>query len=176
MKLLYFCFRLSQFILIFPVLFLAISCAGGALNKIQNRSPSPELDFEEVVNIQLTALANDNEEHEGIAVAYKFAAPSNKKLVGPLERFIVLFENPLYAPMLDPLETEFLSSVQREDMAYQVVRIRSRASVDFYYIFVLERQKSGELAGCWMTAAVRTYISTEQLRRDMGLLAPGTKI
>ena len=164
------------------ILFFRISCFWGLFGVIscvalqQNQSPSPELGFEKVVQIQLTALANDNE--EGIALAYKFAAPSNKRLVGPLERFIALFENPLYAPMLAPLETEFLSNVQRDNMAYQGVRILSKNGINFYYIFILERQKTGEFKDCWMTAAVRTFIDSEKLQQDLGvdLLAPAKKI
>ena len=148
------------------------------MQHIQNYFPSPELGFEKVVQIQLTALANDNEAHEGIALAYKFAAPSNKKLVGPLKRFIALFENPLYAPMLNPLETEFLSNVQRGNTAYQGVRILSKTGINFYYIFVLERQKSGDFKDCWMTNAVRTFIDSAKLKQDLGvdLLAPAKKI
>ena len=63
--------------------------------------PAPDLSFTEVVEIQLTALANDNANNDGIALAYRFAAPSNKREVGPLERFITLFDTELYAPMLN---------------------------------------------------------------------------
>ena len=58
--------------------------------------------------------------------------------------------------MLDPLETEFLDSVQRRGTAYQGVRIRNAAGRDFYYVFILERQKIGDIKDCWMTAGVRT--------------------
>ena len=137
---------------------IVIACAGGVLDEMKDLAPEPGLSFAEVVEIQLTALANDNENNEGIALAYRFAAPSNKRAVGPLERFIALFDNELYSPMLDPLETEFLDSVQRRGTAYQGVRIRNAAGRDFYYVFILERQKIGDIKDCWMTAGVRTFM------------------
>ena len=137
---------------------MVIACAGGVLDEMKDLAPEPGLSFAEVVEIQLTALANDNENNEGIALAYRFAAPSNKRAVGPLERFVALFDNELYSPMLDPLETEFLDSVQRRGTAYQGVRIRNAAGRDFYYVFILERQKIGDIKDCWMTAGVRTFM------------------
>lgn len=137
---------------------IVIACAGGVLDEMKELAPEPGLSFAEVVEIQLTALANDNENNEGIALAYRFAAPSNKRAVGSLERFIALFDNELYSPMLNPLETEFLDSVQRRGTAYQGVRIRNAAGRDFYYVFILERQKIGDIKDCWMTAGVRTFM------------------
>ena len=140
--------------------------ADAALDELRALNPAPDLSFTEVVKIQLSALANDNANHAGIALAYRFAAPSNKREVGPLARFITLFETELYAPMLNPRETEFLDSAERENLAYQRVRIKSADGRDFYYLFILERQQAGELKDCWMTIGVRTFMRPPRLRRD----------
>ena len=137
--------------------------ADGVLDQLRALTPAPDLSFTEVVRIQLTALANDNAEHAGIALAYRFAAPANKREVGPLARFITLFESELYAPMLNPRETEFLNAAERDNLAYQGVRIRDPDGRDFYYLFILERQQAGELKDCWMTIGVRTFMRPPRL-------------
>ena len=38
------------------------------------------------------------------------------------------------------------------------MRIRNAAGRDFYYVFILERQKIGDIKDCWMTAGVRTFM------------------
>jgi hypothetical protein len=63
--------------------------------------PSPELLPEDVVKIQLNALKHNDEKNHGIAIAYRFASPENRLHTGPLERFIRMLHNPLYAPMLN---------------------------------------------------------------------------
>ena len=141
----------------FAVMIIAAACAGGVLDEMENLVPTPGLSFAEVVEIQLTALANDKGSSEGIALAYRFAAPSNKRAVGPLDRFIMLFESELYSPMLNPVETEFLDSAERRNTAFQGVRIRSAAGRDFYYVFILERQEIGDIKDCWMTVGVQTF-------------------
>lgn len=145
----------------------SIACVGSVLDRMQHLAPAPSLSFAEVVEIQLAALANDNESNDGIALAYRFAAPSNKRAVGPLERFITLFATELYAPMLDPLETEFLDSAERRNLAYQGVRIRSTAGRDFYYVFVLERQTVGEVKDCWMTIGVQTFSEAPRFQEEL---------
>ena len=144
-----------------------IACVGGVLDQMKHLAPAPDLSFVEVVEIQLAALANDNERNDGIALAYRFAAPSNKRAVGPLERFITLFDTELYAPMLDPLETEFLDSAERRSIAYQGVRIRSTAGRDFYYVFILERQTVGEVKDCWMTVGVQTFLEAPRFQEEV---------
>jgi hypothetical protein len=137
---------------------LLFSCASAPLDEIRNVNPSPELGYLEVVEIQLKALANNNEDDDGIEIAYRFAAPSNKRVVGPLESFILLFNDLRYAPMLNPRETEFLNSIRERDLAYQFVRIKNENGIDFYYIFVLQRQGPGEFNGSWMTIGVQAYL------------------
>ena len=147
-----------------------IARAEGVLDGMRALVPAPDLSFTEVVEIQLTALANDNANNDGIALAYRFAAPSNKREVGPLERFITLFDTELYAPMLNPRETEFLDSAKRQNLAWQGVRIKSAGGRDFYYLFILERQQAGEVKDCWMTIGVQTLMQPPRLRQD----SPGT--
>ena len=147
-----------------------IARAEGVLDGMRALVPAPDLSFTEVVEIQLTALANDNANNDGIALAYRFAAPSNKREVGPLERFITLFDTELYAPMLNPRETEFLDSAKRQNLAWQGVRIKSAGGRNFYYLFILERQQAGEVKDCWMTIGVQTLMQSPRLRQD----SPGT--
>lgn len=52
--------------------------------------PSPDLSPDQVVRIQLDAMARNDEPapDSGIATAFKFASPENQAQTGPLDRFI----------------------------------------------------------------------------------------
>jgi hypothetical protein len=62
--------------------------------------PSAHLAPEDVVRIQLEALRKNDGEDRGIAVAFRFASPANKRSTGPLPRFISMIRNGPYSLML----------------------------------------------------------------------------
>jgi hypothetical protein len=128
------------------------SCAGFAA--VSAARPSPDLDPEEVVQIQLQALQLNDESNRGIEVAFRFASPANKAATGPLSRFTQLFSNPAYAPMLNHTEAEYGTLVVSGNQARQVVALTSAEGTRVAYLFALTRQRTGEFEGSWMTDAV----------------------
>lgn len=145
------------------VVVIAAGCtsAPDPLAAVREAEPSPELSPREVVEIQLRAFGNNNAENEGIAIAYRFASPSNRMSTGPLPRFTAMVQGPQYRIMLEHDRAEFLDVVMREGVAFQRV-VLHRGSEQTVFDFVLQRQDTAEYADCWMTEAVFLRGSREQ--------------
>jgi hypothetical protein len=143
-------------------LLLANLCAGlvltGAVAAFDPLStalrPHPSMTPRDVVQIQLEAMRRSPADDRGIAVAFRFASPGNKRVTGPLERFARMIRSGPYALMLAYQDVEYGPLQVREDRAAQAVTlVGSYESVT--YVFLLSRQPAdGEFADCWMTDAV----------------------
>jgi hypothetical protein len=116
--------------------------------------PIPTLTPEEVVVIQLTALKANNIEDQGIALAYRFASPRNKKFTGTVENFASQIRQEPYAPILYNAEFQLGPVDKRGELAMVAVRIKKTEEISSDYIFVLTRQSGGEFDNCWMTDGV----------------------
>ena len=115
--------------------------------------PRPGLSPGEVIRIQIEALRHNDGEDRGIAVAFRFASPANRRQTGPLPRFVRMIRQGPYALMLDFREARYGKVEVREEVARQRVTLtgaRSRVS----YWFYLSRQSKAPFADCWMTDAV----------------------
>ncbi|RFM24394.1 MAG: DUF4864 domain-containing protein [Candidatus Thermochlorobacter aerophilum] len=124
--------------------------------------PSPELLPEDVVKIQLNALKHNDEKNHGIAIAYRFASPENRLHTGPLERFIRMLHNPLYAPMLN-YDTEELGAMKKDEQrAEQKVMLIDKNGRAYTYLFLLSKQQEGDYQGCWMTDGVINLTAERQ--------------
>lgn len=119
-------------------------------------SPNPDLSPADVVRIQLEALQhNDTPTPDaGIATAFQFAAPSNRAATGPIDRFIQLVKNPLYAPMLNFIRAEVEEGEMGTEEATLRVTVMAQLGEWVRYVFSLERQIEYPYSGCWMTAGV----------------------
>ena len=119
--------------------------------------PSPELAPEEVIGTVLAALARPDqpERNAGIERTFRFASPDNRAQTGPLDRFIDLVRNPMYAPLLGH-ERAIRGDLQRrgDGEVYERVRVIASDGSTAAFVFVLSRQAEGDCAGCWMTDAV----------------------
>jgi hypothetical protein len=112
--------------------------------------PSPELLPEDVVKIQLNALKHNDGKNHGIAIVYRFASPENRLYTGPLEKFIKMLYNPLYAPMLN-YDTEELGKMKKDEQrAEQKVVLIDKNGKAHTYLFLLSNSRS-DYRGCWMT-------------------------
>lgn len=130
------------------------SCASNpdALTSIRGQQPDPTLAPEDVVQLQLTAFANNNEVDEGIEIGFRFASPSNRSLTGPVERFGRMLRSS-YPEMLTHNRAEF--GPVSIDGALALVRVTLYdTDVVSTFDFVMRRQTSGEYVNCWMTEAV----------------------
>ena len=118
--------------------------------------PSPELSPREVVQLQVEALGTNDEpsEEAGIAAAFNFASPANKRATGPLARFRTLFDTPAYGPMIDHAGATY-SQVQVEGRTAQMgVLLNTEDGRQVGYLFRLSKQTEAPHEACWMTDAV----------------------
>jgi hypothetical protein len=90
----------------------------------------------------------------GIATAFRFASPGNRKMTGPLERFIPMVKTPAYAPLLDFKSVEFLPVEVRGNEARTLVRVHTQTDETVVYYWGLSKQDDGQFANCWMTDQV----------------------
>jgi hypothetical protein len=116
--------------------------------------PNAKLAPDEVVRLQLRGLGDDAADGVGILQCYCFAAPANRAVTGPLERFgAMVRQGPFHCmarprallvgrPQLDDQRARVLVTVVDEDS-----RVRA-------FTFVLARQQDAPFQDCWMTEAV----------------------
>lgn len=120
-------------------------------------TPDPAYDPERVVEIQLSALATNDEpfENAGIATAYNFASPANRRVTGPFEPFVAMVRGPQYAPMVDHVEAT-TGPIERDgDSASQRVTLTGPDGRTETYAFGLSNRRDGTLDDHWLTDRVR---------------------
>jgi hypothetical protein len=120
--------------------------------------PGPRREYEpdQVVQIVMDALQNNDDRDSGIVTTFNFASPGNKKLTGPVERFIPMVKSPAYQPMLNFQSAEYgeLTLSQDKASAEQTVTLTTADGEVAVYLFHLSKQTDGEFKGCWMTDGV----------------------
>ncbi|SDJ97383.1 protein of unknown function [Halovenus aranensis] len=119
-------------------------------------TPDPRHGPETVVEIQLEALADNDDpvENAGIKTAYNFASPANRRVTGPLDRFVRMVEGPRYAPMIDHVEAETDPVERSGEQAKQRVALTGSAGRTVSYQFALSVCDREPLDGCWLTDSV----------------------
>ena len=121
--------------------------------------PTPEINPEEVVKIQLSSLMNNNEPYlnAGIEQTWEFAHPSNRAFTGPIQRFTQMMYAPSYAVMLDHKKHDIIEVKQDKNVAYFFIELTSTDGKIFGFKWTLEKVKEeGGFKDCWMTTAVST--------------------
>jgi hypothetical protein len=138
------------------ILWLAPLKASLAADFLPEIQPTPEYLPDEVVGIQMRALANNDQPFDGagIELTFRFASPSNKASTGPLARFTNLFSNPAYAPMLNHTLLEIGEAEIQQDRARVAVMIEAQNGMRMVYLFILSRQVEAPYEDCWMTDSV----------------------
>ncbi len=121
--------------------------------------PSPRLAPEQVVRIQLEALARNDEPRRdaGIELSFRFVSPSSKSINGPLARFNALVHGPVYKPMLNHRAARYGVALIEEDSAQLPVLLVSATGEHVGYLFTLSRQATGKYARCWLTDSVMRF-------------------
>ena len=119
------------------------------------KEPSTAIRPNEVVEIIVDALRTNDPDSgdEGIATVWRFAAPSNKAVTGPLPRFKQMIKGGFPA-MLNHIDTDFGPLRIEGDLAVQPVWLVTPTGDQVGYLFRLRRQNDGQYAGMWMTEAV----------------------
>ena len=121
--------------------------------------PTPEINPEEVVKIQLSSLMNNNEPYlnAGIEQTWEFAHPSNRAFTGPIQRFTQMMYAPSYAVMLDHKKHDIIEVKLAKNTAYFFIELTSTDGKMFGFKWTLEKVKEeGGFKDCWMTTAVST--------------------
>ncbi len=116
-------------------------------------APAPALSPGDVVRIQLEALRHNDQDNQGIEVAFRFASPANRVNTGPLERFVSMIRKGPYALMLGFREASYGPVESIGKRARQRVTL-SDAVTSVSYWFYLSRQSEEPYVDCWMTDAV----------------------
>jgi hypothetical protein len=119
-------------------------------------TPDPSLGPERAVEIQRSALASNDEpfENAGIATAYNFASPANRRVTGPFDAFVAMVRGPQYAPMVDHVEAT-TGPIERDGTtAEQRVTLTGPDDRTVTYVFGLSADRSGPLDGHWLTDRV----------------------
>lgn len=118
--------------------------------------PHPSLAPADVVRIQIEALRGNDAADRGIAIAYRFASPDNRRSTGPLGRFAAMIKQEPYVMMLRHTHAVYGPVTVAGRRAAQRVVLSAPGRAPVTYVFHLARQEdAGPLHGCWMTEAVQ---------------------
>ena len=137
-------------------IFLTLIPASAAQATSHGAFPGPEYGPADVVRIQVQALANNDTPYRnaGIEVAFRFASPANKRVTGPLRRFIRMLYGPTYRPFLDHKVAHFGHVDIQGAGATQTVILTAANGRRVGYVFRLSKQRGGSCEACWMTDGV----------------------
>ena len=137
---------------------IALSAAGPAPHSgdLSRTSPHPSLAPLDVVRIVMSALQRNDAggTDRGIAITYNFASPANRRMTGPLPRFISLVSGPLYGEMINHKGASYEKVTVEGQNAQVDVIIRTVSGKFQGFRFTLSRQQDNPYEGSWMTDSV----------------------
>ena len=119
--------------------------------------PTPNLQPQEVISIQLNALKDNNNPYEdaGIEQTWVFAHPSNKLFTGPLSNFIKMMYSPSYVIMLYHLEHNIILVSKEANVSYFFIELTDKEGNKFGFRWIMEKVIiNSEFKDCWMTIGV----------------------
>ena len=124
--------------------------------------PSKEIDPEQVIKIQLSALMkNDNPyKDRGIIQTWEFAHPNNQKITGPLEKFKNMIKTDSYSMLINHSNHEILEVYMSSKIATFEVTVLDDEKKYYKFKWQVEKyDREGQLKDCWLTTAVSQPIS-----------------
>ena len=150
--------RRSGLILTAAAIFVALIILSPAAAQATSHGafPGPEYGPADVVRIQVQALADNDTPYSnaGIEVAFRFASPANKRVTGPLWRFIRMLYGPTYRPFLHHQAAHFGDVDIQGTEATQTVILTAANGQRVGYVFRLSKQRGARCRACWMTDGV----------------------
>lgn len=132
----------------------AVLLSTSAIAGSRDAAPHSGLSPAEVVRCQMDALRSNGVDDEGIATAFRFASPANKRATGPLPRFVHMIKHSPYRVMLHPRLVEYGAPLVEDDRAELRVSLLTQNYLAVAFRFYLSKQSHPECEGCWMTDAV----------------------
>lgn len=144
-----------------------LQAAGEATGASSELRPRPALPPEKVVRIQIEALGDNDRPHPdaGIEITFRFASPANRKVTGPLPRFIEMVRNPAYRPMLNHRGARYGKLKREGNRASQTVILKTGDGGRVGYLFQLSRQSEAPYKDCWMTDSVMRFEVRDDYRQ-----------
>ncbi|MCY3756292.1 MAG: DUF4864 domain-containing protein [Acidobacteria bacterium] len=144
-----------------------LQAAGAAVGARSELRPRPAYPPDKVVRIQIEALGDNDRPHPdaGIEITFRFASPANRKVTGPLPRFIEMVHNPAYRPMLNHRGARYGKLKREEDHASQTVILKTGDGSRVGYLFQLSRQSEAPYKDCWMTDSVMRFEVRDDYRQ-----------
>jgi len=139
---------------------VVLACSG-----LRTPGPHPSLTPADVVVAQLDALSRRGD--DGIARAYRFASPANRRAIGSVDRFERVVRSPGYAPMLDHRSAELGPERVEGGRAAVAVALTAADGSRHAYLFELSRQRDGAWTGCWMTDSVLVMTPREPVGQEL---------
>ncbi len=117
--------------------------------------PAVNMEPDAVVQIVIDALRDNDPTagDDGIATVWRFAAPSNKAMTGPLERFTQMLKGG-FSEMLNHIDSDYGPMEIDGDLAIQPVWLITPSGDEVGYVFQLRKQSAGPFQGMWMTESV----------------------
>ena len=126
-------------------------------------APGPRLGPRDVIRGQLESLRLNEADNRGIGRCFEFAAPSNRLVTGPLERFIAMVNSPRYRVMLNHRQALIGTPEISGDYAYVIATLADRDRQLAVFGFSLAKQKMAPYEGCWMTTGVDRILITSRV-------------
>lgn len=150
---------------LYGLIFGLTLCLSLVVNPLNAEETAPEPGIEwspkDVVIIQLEALQkNDTPEPDaGIARAWAFAHPMNKRATGPLAAFTRMLKSTTYRPLLNHRTHEVdILYIERTHQEFAVT-VETKDGKILGYRWQVSKVQDGELAGAWMTTGVSSPVN-----------------
>ena len=119
--------------------------------------PTPLIDSNDVVSIQLKALQQNNIPYEnaGIEQTWEFAHPANRQYTGPLENFILMMYSPSYSIMLEHQSHKIIQIEENDTVAFYFIELIDKSGSQYGFEWTLKKiLTEGDYNNCWMTVSV----------------------
>ena len=139
-------------IILFFIILLIVKSTHAELLK-----PSPNLEPQEIISIQLKALKDNNNPYKnsGIEQTWEFAHPSNRKFTGSLSKFKKMMYSPSYKIMLDHLKHNIILISEQENVSYFFIELTDKMGNEYGVQWTVEKVTiNGKFNECWMTSGV----------------------
>ena len=146
------------------ILFLYIFLIGETV-KAELLKPSPNLQPEKIISIQLNALKDNNNPYlnSGIEQTWEFAHPSNRKFTGPLSNFKNMMYSSSYVIMLDHLKHKIILVSKQVNISYFFIELTDKMGNEFGFQWTVEKVTiNGKFKDCWMTSGVSQPLPLEK--------------
>ncbi|MEM7292272.1 MAG: DUF4864 domain-containing protein [Pseudomonadota bacterium] len=154
------------------LVFFIVATYTHSVSATEDVTPSADYSPAEVVRIVMDALAQNDMPYTdaGIETTFRFAAPSNRAMTGPIERFKNLVKSPTYRDLIGHSVYEVGKIQTTEDSAYVPILLAAKDGRTVAYMFKLGKQVEAPFVDAWMTEAVYP-IQLMPVDKDSGVSA-----